>query len=99
MGVYEGGFVVAYESLEKIYYQEPEKYEEAYLARFNSCTAKHLDLLIHQYNHKNEYPLFYYYDESIINSIISMLHAKYELDKLLSEIPGVIVTNLSKAVL
>ena len=97
MVVCGGGFVVAYESLEKIYYQEPEKYEEAYLARFNSSTAKHLEITTHQYNHKNEYPLFYCYDEFIINAIISMLHAKYELDKLLSDIPGVIVDQFIKS--
>ena len=88
---------MAYESLKNVYYQTPEKYEEAYLARFNSSTTKHLDITIHQYNHKNEYPLFYCYDESIINSIISILHEKYELDKLLADIPGVIVEQFIKS--
>lgn len=91
------GFVVAYESLEKIYYQEPDKYEEAYLARLNSSTAKIFDILIHQYNRKNEYPLFYCYDESIINSVIYILHAKYELDKLISGMPGVIVNQFIRS--
>ena len=88
---------MAYESLEKIYYQNPDKYKEAYLSRFNSSTTKHLDLTIHQYNHKNEYPLFYCYDEAIINSVINILHAKYELDKLLADIPIVIVEQFIKS--
>ncbi|MEA4829104.1 MAG: hypothetical protein VB121_03760, partial [Enterococcus thailandicus] len=88
---------MAYESLKKIYYQEPGKYEEAYLSRFNSSTTKHIEITIHQYNHKNEYPLFYCYDESIINSIISILHEKYELDKLLADIPMVIVDQFIKS--
>lgn len=88
---------MAYESLEKIYYQEPEKYEEAYASRLNSSTAKHLDILIRQYKHKNEYPLFYSYDETIINSVINILHAKYELDKLISDIPGVIVDQFIRS--
>lgn len=70
---------MVYESLEKIYYQDSDKYEEAYLARLNSSTAKIFDIFIHQYTRKNEYPLFYCYDESIINSVIYILHAKYEL--------------------
>ena len=88
---------MAYESLEKIHYQDPDKYEEAYLARLNSSTAKIFDILIHQYNRKNEYPLFYCYDESIINSVINILHAKYELDKLISGIPGVIVNQFIRS--
>ena len=90
MGV---GFVVVYESLEKIYYQDSDKYEEAYLARLNSSTAKIFDIFIHQYTRKNEYPLFYCYDESIINSVIYILHAKYELDKLISGMPKVNVNQ------
>lgn len=88
---------MAYESLEKIYYQDQDKYEEAYLARLNSFTAKIFDIFIHQYNRKNEYPLFYCYDESIINSVIYILHAKYELDKLISGMPGVIVNQFIRS--
>ena len=84
---------MVYESLEKIYYQDSDKYEEAYLARLNSSTAKIFDIFIHQYTRKNEYPLFYCYDESIINSVIYILHAKYELDKLISGMPKVNVNQ------
>ncbi|MGL5206848.1 MAG: Fic family protein, partial [Acidaminococcaceae bacterium] len=88
---------MAYESLEKLYYQDHDKYEEAYSSRFKSSTAKIFDILIRQYNRKKEYPLFYCYDESIINSVIDILHAKYELDKLISGMPGVIVNQFIRS--
>ena len=53
------------DTLKKIYYTSPEQHYTSYLERFNSSLSHKMSLKIREFNHRVEYPLFYYYTEEL----------------------------------
>ena len=78
-----------YESLYKMYYKNQQQYDEQYKLRFNSPFTRHFPLKIKEYNHRNEYEIFYCSTEEIILLYDKILSTSLKLQKLLLNIPQV----------
>ncbi len=66
-----------YEYLSKIFYKNPEQFQQIYNVRFSSPTTKHLDFYIKQFNRNKEYPAFLCYTEELV-LLTDQIYKKYE---------------------
>ena len=72
-----------------MYYKNQQQYDEQYKLRFNSPFTRHFPLKIKEYNHRNEYEIFYCSTEEIILLYDKILSTSLKLQKLLLNIPQV----------
>lgn len=86
---------MTYHSLTKIYYQNITDYETSYTNRYNSFGVKHLGIYIKQFNHKNEYPLFFNFTEEIALLTEQIYKTYEELLYVIHNVPPVVLHQFS----
>ncbi len=74
---------MAYESMEKIFYKNPDQYEEIYLRRLNSESCYNYDF------HIGKRPAFVLLDKEVLTVITNILRLNTKLVNLCKAIPGV----------
>lgn len=86
-----------YVSLKKIHYKQPDIEEEVYQRRFSSDLTHHLGLDIKQHNHKNAYPAFLCYTESMM-LLQEKINKRYEeFLYIVNTVPPVVLRQFSLA--
>lgn len=78
-----------YESLDKLYYKDPEHYQDIYKERFQNSATKHLDFKI------GDNVAFYTETAEVLNIIISILKMEIKLQQLRNELPGIALKQFS----
>ena len=80
---------MSYDSLEKLYYKDPEHYQEIYRERFQSDAAAHLDIKI------GNNLAFYVETTQALHTIISIVETENKLQALQRRLPGVALKQFS----
>lgn len=86
---------MVYKSLSKIYYQDTNEYESEYSKRYNAFSAKHFNIFIKQYNHKNSYKAFFNYTEDTALLIEQIYKAYENLLYTLNSVPPIVLHQFS----
>lgn len=82
-----------YEPLKKLYYTDPQKWKEEYDLRFNSNSAKHLNIEIREVNRRTSYPAFFCYNEEITLLLNQILKESITMYKCIDLVPKVAITQ------
>ena len=82
---------MAYETLAKIFRQDPAAYEAAYNKRYNSPSAVHFDILIKQYGRRKAYPLFFNYTSDMVLLMEQVYKAYEELLLTSAKVPDIVL--------
>lgn len=80
-----------YESLNHLYYKNPNSYDSEYSSRISSPSARHIHIEIKQHNRKKAYPAFFCYTEKT-NLLTEQIYvANQEFSLLLEKVPSVLL--------
>ena len=80
-----------YESLNKIYYKNPEQHSEIYKARFNSPTTRHFDFSIKQFGRRKNYPAFLCYTEELVLFMEKIYNKQAKFPRLTEQVPQLLM--------
>lgn len=84
-----------YEPLNKIFYKNPELFQQIYIERFNSPTTKHLNFSIKQFNHNKEFQAFLCYTEEMM-LLFEKIYKKYEKFLImLKQVPPIVLQQFT----
>ena len=86
---------MSYDSLRKIYYTQPKQHKEIYQQRFLSPFSKHVPIMIKEYNHNIEFPVFWYYTEEIILFIEKIYRQNQRLLDIIKSVPPLVLHQYS----
>lgn len=78
-----------YKSLEKLYYQEPQKWESIYRDRFSSEHTEHFDFYVRQLGYPSLHQCFYCPTNEISLLLNEILSSSIQLLNIINSIPGV----------
>ena len=90
MRAYIGGEHMKYEGLEKIFYQDKQRYEEIYQQRWNSEYAIHLDFEV------AGYPAFFMQTPEIFAMLAQILRMNKAVSNLCQVLPGAAIYQFSR---
>lgn len=78
-------------TLTKIYYSDPDSYENTYRTRYNAPFAFHLGINIKQYHRQSEFPAFFYYTKEYALYTEKVYSAYERFLYLVNSVPPVIL--------
>ena len=79
-----------YKTLRKLYYGDPETYQQVYERRFSESTTVHLDFLI------GEHPAFFVQDNAVIQKVFSILRLDKEIALLKCQLPQIALQQYTR---
>lgn len=86
---------MSYEYLSKIFYKNPENFQQIYNARLNSPTTRHFDFSIKQFNRNKEFPAFLCYTEELV-LLTDRIYKKYEKFLLMvKQVPPIVLEQFT----
>ncbi len=83
-----------YLTLEKLYYKNPNSYENEYAARFGAPFTQHLDFQIRQTGWPTAYPAFYCYTDEVVGFLVRIYKSTQRVDELVRQTPSVALAQL-----
>ena len=79
-----------YKTLRKLYYGDPETYQQVYERRFSESTTVHLDFLI------GEHPAFFVQDNAVIQKVFPILRLDKEIALLKCQLPQIALQQYTR---
>lgn len=79
-----------YKTLRKLYYGNPETYQQVYERRFSESTTVHLDFLI------GEHPAFFVQDNAVIQKVFPILRLDKEIALLKCQLPQIALQQYTR---